>query len=477
VSASTAVVGAPQLLGSSTATYITDSTYSTSAHQYLVGWYQNPGGPTGRLVNATGTPVGNPVPLSTRFGSYDAFGIAYSAGATSSLFVGHDALSAENGGAQISDAGVPGVSTVLTNAAGSGNFYPRVSASSTEARWFLTTAHNFATVVGQFATAGSVPLPPTGTPTGPKAAPVRNDIDGDRKADPILWNAVTGVWTWQNSSSTSATQSSTMSGIQFGNAALGDRALSGDLDGDGIADLITWRASTGTWFWLLSSTGYDANQPGQKQWGNINLGDWPLVADMDGDRRSDLVIWRSTTGTWFWLTSSTNYSYASAGVKQWGDGQWGDIPLLGDFDGDGKADLTVWRSYNGSFYWLTSSTAYNWAYANLRQWGNSTLQDQPMLADLDGDGKVELVVWRPGTGTWFWLTSASLYGTADQVQWGSQYYGDIPLLMDFDGDGRSDIAVWRASSATWYWLPSSKNFDKALYGIRFFGVTGDMPIR
>jgi hypothetical protein len=475
VTASTGAVAGPQLLGASTATYITDSTYSSSAHQYVVGWYQSPGGPTARLVNADGTPAGVPIPLPARFGTYDSFGIAYSAGAQSSVFVGHDTMSVENGGAQLSDAGVPGPATVLTNAAGSGNFYPKISGSSTEARWMLTTAHNFGALVAQFATAG--PAGPVITPTVTPTKPVRNDIDGDRKADPILWNANTGVWTWQNSSTTSTTQSSTMSGIQWGNQSLGDQALSGDIDGDGVTDLITWRASTGTWYWLLSSLGYDTNQFGQKQWGNISLGDWPLLADIDGDRKSDLIVWRASTGTWFWLLSSTNYSYASYGLRQWGNGSLGDIPLAGDFDTDGKADLAVWRSSTGTWYWLTSSTGYDYAQSNLRQWGNATFGDQPMLGDLDGDGRSELVIWRPTSGTWYWLTSGSTYTGAAGIQWGNQSMGDIPLLADFDGDGRADLTVWRSSSATWYWLPSSKGFAYAQSGAKVFGTAGDIPIK
>jgi hypothetical protein len=103
--------------------------------------------------------------------------------------------------------------------------------------------------------------------------------------------------------------------------------LVGDFDGDGRSDLTVWRASTGTWHWLTSSSGFDPTS-GQRsvQWGNQSLGDRPLIGDFDGDRRVDPAVWRQSTGTWFWLTSSSGY--ASSGVRQWGNQTMGDVPII-----------------------------------------------------------------------------------------------------------------------------------------------------
>jgi VCBS repeat protein len=332
-------------------------------------------------------------------------------------------------------------------------------------------------------TAGGVTSPPSAEvssvvqpltlPTTP--AP---DLDGDKASDQVVWRGPTGTWYWLSSGGgwTDATARSK----QWGNQSLGDVALTGDIDGDKTTDLVLWRASTGTWYWLTSSTNYNYASAGSKQWGNLSLGDVPMLADIDGDALADLIVWRASTGTWHWLTSSSDYDYAAAGAKQWGNQGLGDVPLLGDYDGDGRTDLSLWRPTDGTWYWLTSSTNYNYASAGSKQWGNSGLSDKPMVGDFDGDHKSDLAIWRASDGTWYWLTSSSgyAYTSAVGVQWGNRLLGDVAALTDFDGDGKADLCVWRSSTGTWFWLTSSSGYAYGSAGVRQWGslAAGDIPI-
>ena len=84
-------------------------------------------------------------------------------------------------------------------------------------------------------------------------------------------------------------------------------------------------------------------------------------------------------------------------------------------------------------------------------------------ADFDGDGKVDLVIWRPsGAEQGYWYIqpssgscpwpSSSISPQGCRYQWGLQ--GDNPIIGDFDGDGKADYGVRRSSNNTWYILYS-----------------------
>jgi hypothetical protein len=279
------------------------------------------------------------------------------------------------------------------------------------------------------------------------------DLDGDGKADIVAWHPGNGTWSWL----TSASGYTTLRTRQWGNSQLGDVPLLGDIDGDGKADLVIWRPTTGTWYWLTSSSGYAYASAGGRQWGSAALGDVPLLADLDGDHRADLVVWRASTGTWYSLPSSGGYQYETADSRQWGNQSLGDQPLLGDLDGDGRADLVVWRASSGTFEWLTSRSGYTRGLG--KQWGSAAAGDVPLLADMDGDGLSDLVVWRHSTGTWFWLTAFGgfKYQGQRQRQFGGSWRSEVPLPGDYDGDGRAAPAFWSATG-TWFWLTSSGGY-------------------
>lgn len=194
------------------------------------------------------------------------------------------------------------------------------------------------------------------------------------------------------------------------------------------------------------------------------------VNDFDGDRKSDIAVFRPADGGWYMLRSLTN---SFLGV-QWG--QNGDIPVAGDFDGDGKADLSVWRAAGagqpGAFLLLRSSDSTFVA----QSWGTGG-DDPTVCRDYDGDNKTDFAVYRAGAASNFYVLRSSDNGFS-ATQWGNS--GDVPVPADYDGDGKADIGVYAATrpsgNSTFYLLLSSNGqFQATQFGAAATDriVTGD----
>ena len=148
----------------------------------------------------------------------------------------------------------------------------------------------------------------------------------------------------------------------------------------------------------------------------------PVVpVNLNGDRTSDVVVFRHATGQW-WIRGQSNPVTF---------GQAGDVPVVADYDGDGKADLAVYRP----------STS-EWIIQNQRTVVFGQAGDVPVPGDYNGDGKTEIAVFRPSTGEWL------VEGQSTPTPWGMR--GDVPVPADYNGDGKTEIAVYRPTTGVWY---------------------------
>lgn len=137
-----------------------------------------------------------------------------------------------------------------------------------------------------------------------------------------------------------------------------------------------------------------------------------------------------------------------------------------DYNGDGKDDLVTYRpgTGGGSSHWYSITTGWPW-------WTFGAEGDLITPGEYNGDGRSDLAVFRPSTGYWYIANSISNASTDfTAVQWGVA--GDIPAASDFDGDGLQDIAVFRPGTGAWYILASS-NGQASAYS---WGANGDIPV-
>lgn len=212
-----------------------------------------------------------------------------------------------------------------------------------------------------------------------------------------------------------------------------------DFDNDRKADVSVFRPSDGNWYLLKSTDGFAGIAFGAAT-------DRIVPGDYDGDGRIDVAVFRE--GNWYLLRSSGGSFSATA------FGQSGDIPVAADYDGDGKTDLAVFRQ--GNWYILNSSDGSFRA----EQFGQSG--DRPVVGNFDGDLRSDLAVFRGG----FWYVNGSTSGFT-YTKFGLD--SDRPVAADYDSDGKTDLAVYR--DGVWYLKQSFAGLSTVE-----FGIASDRPV-
>jgi len=246
---------------------------------------------------------------------------------------------------------------------------------------------------------------------------------GDATYDPGIWRAG-NYWIYP-----SETAGANFQVIRWGNT--GDFVgREGDYDGDGIMDPTVIRI-VGTqvvWHIKLSSNGsyrvvnFGGTATGQSLFAFRG-------ADFTGDGRDELVIARSVTAggavTWYIGDAVTG---AQLMQVRWGDFDTHFIINPADYTGDGIADLVTWAAGEAptAQVWWIRNTATG-ALLPPQRFGigdsNFVNNDLPIRGDYDGDGIHDLAVWRPSNATFYVLRSTS--GAFVVQQWGLST--DTPL--------------------------------------------------
>jgi hypothetical protein len=184
-------------------------------------------------------------------------------------------------------------------------------------------------------------------------------------------------------------------------------------------------------------------------------------------------------GQQFYLDANANRAWdgVASGDDLFNFGTAGDVPIAGDWNGDGADEIGVKR---GSRFYLDGNGdgAWNGVAGGDTLFSFGAIGDVAVVGDWNGDGTDEIGVRRAeqffldanGDGAW----SGTLGG---DVLFGFGAVSDVPIAGDWDGDGTDEVGVYRD-----YQFFLDVNGDRDWTGVAggddvfSFGTAGDAPL-
>jgi surface antigen len=233
--------------------------------------------------------------------------------------------------------------------------------------------------------------------------------------------------------------------------------LIGDFNGDGRDDIATFTRGTTGDVYVALSTGSGFNGTGWKWHDNFCFGaEIPLVGDFNADGRDDIATFtRGSTGD-VYVALSTGSGFSGTGWKWHDNFCFGtETPLVGDFNGDNRDDVaTFTRGSTGDVYVaLSTGSGFNgtgWKWHDNFCFGTEI----PLVGDFNGDNRDDVATFTRGNSGDVYValsTGSGFSGTG--WKWHDKFcFGtETPLVGDFNGDNRDDVAtLTRGSSGDVY---------------------------
>lgn len=247
-----------------------------------------------------------------------------------------------------------------------------------------------------------------------------------------------------------------------------------------VMGLGVYRPGGGRWRLDINGDRKWTGAPGDAHGGPFGIStDVAVVGDWNEDGTTEIGVFRPSNG-WFILDQNGNGRWDGMTIDRLHIfGVSGDIPLAGDWNGDGTINIGVYRpstnsfllDYNGNGRWdgAPGDRLYIFGIAG----------DLPVVGDWNGDGATEVGVSRPANG-WF-LLDLNANGQWDGPPSDRRSYfgssGDIPVAGDWNYDGTTDIGVYRPSMG-WFILDQNGNglWDGGIDEVHYFGNSTDQPV-
>lgn len=273
--------------------------------------------------------------------------------------------------------------------------------------------------------------PQIGAPS--RLIPLTGDWDGSGKDSVGLYNTITSEFYLQNMRGGSSDHV-----FRFGTLHTQLIPLSGDFNGDGVDTLALYETATSTFYIKNALTGGGLSSADLKfQFGAAGSGWIPLVGDWDGDGRDTIGLYDPVKSA-FHLQNNLSGGTASI-VFQFGSTGCGWTPLVGDWDGNGRDTIGLFDHTRSQFHLRNELMGGNADV--LFQYGPPSSGWLPLVGSFDGDG---IGLHDPVT-TDFHLKGRAAGGSADSLfKLGTPVTASrlVPLIGDWNGDGIDSAGIY-----------------------------------
>ncbi|MFD5543123.1 trypsin-like serine protease [Streptomyces sp. NPDC127079] len=308
--------------------------------------------------------------------------------------------------------------------------------------------------------------PATGTDTGTTTA-----CNGDSGGPLVVGGRIVGVVSWGVKKCVAKGAYSVFSKVStYVGAAYAQIADTNLSYTDGKADLFARRSAT--------KVGYELDSKGTSLASRVSWGDWSgvnliLQADLNRDGFQDLVYRVSSTGDVYW----DHFALNSAQTK----GSWVTTKLFtnwksrkavvipGDLTGDYLPD--VLSEDSSGVLWLYPGKG-NGTFATAVRIGGGWSQYNQLrgVGDFNGDGKADLLA-RRGSGGDLYLykgtgkSGTGLFSARVKVRSGWTGFNTLAAVGDLTGDGKADL-VARTTGGTLYLYPGTGKGTSEIFATR-----------
>ncbi|MGW6279929.1 FG-GAP repeat domain-containing protein [Kribbella sp. NPDC055071] len=244
--------------------------------------------------------------------------------------------------------------------------------------WYIYRSSDGGQTIRTYGAAGDIPVPA--------------DYDGDGKIDIAVFRPVSGLWGVVKSSDGQAD-------YQWWGGNKGDIPVPGDYDGDKLADRATFWTN-GTWGIKLTGTG----QERYEQWGQS--GDKPSLGDVDGDGKQDLIVartvWDDLSNAYrstVYIRTSSNGGDQARTTTQPGGGP-GVVTRLADTNLDGRDDPIIRANPVWSSTWTILDQPTTSTVQTFGRGDGPVISEIPLVGNFLGDARADLTYFHPSDGTW-----------------------------------------------------------------------------